>query len=485
MTRGADGGPEGGSVPSPGFAYARCSRAADGTFRIDFCDDQWGHLLGTALDDYLRAPAGAELAVALGGVLDQLQMNCAEIQLELGLPGPAGEGPGLFAAVHGLRIGGESTATLTLREAEPGELRAAPLLPGAPPPSLILVAPGPDGRLRPDFVGDGVRALIGTAEDELAGNPAAAVLLARAGTVLGLPDLPADSPLLDLSLADSRWGGRRLACRLFKGTTADGDMAAGFWVSEPERAAPHASVRHIDGLLRLLRISGVLIEHPPQKEGLARLAEEIADTPGLRRAAICRLDQGRPRLQVAAQGGRPRPPGRGDIPLSTTLGACAIAIAERRLAADWPEGLDGLYVYTPIEAADRLLGVLAIEADRDLALDGWQEELLGSYADYVAAFMAGQPARPRALRGPGRARHDETDIAGVLTARQQEVLYLLVEAGSSNRGIARSLATTEATVKVHMRAILGALKVTSRAEALQLVYQRAPGWLARMRRRHE
>ena len=194
MIGGADGGPESGSAPSPGFAYARCSRAADGAFRIDFCDDQWGRLLGTALDDYLRAPAGTELAVALGGVLDQLQMNCAEIQLELGLPGPAGEGPGLFAAVHGLRIGGESTATLTLREAEPGELRAAPLLPGAPPPSLLLVAPGPDGRLRPDFVGDGVRALIGTTEDELAGNPAAAVLLARAGTELGLPALPAESP---------------------------------------------------------------------------------------------------------------------------------------------------------------------------------------------------------------------------------------------------------------------------------------------------
>ncbi|HMR32181.1 MAG TPA: LuxR C-terminal-related transcriptional regulator [Geminicoccaceae bacterium] len=425
--------------------------------------------------------------MALGSVLDRLELDCAELELELGLVGPDSEGPHLLATVHGLRIGGERTATLDLREAEVGELRSPTwLLSGAPQASLVFAAPGPDRALRLAFVGEGISSLIGMAADEFAYTPAAAVMLARAEAILRMPDLPDDSPLLDLALADSRWGGRRLVCRLFKGTTASGDVAVGFWLSEPQRTVPHAHARHVDGLLRLLRISGVLLEHPPQKEGLARIADEIASTPGLRRAAIGRLDNGRPRLQVIARAGNNQDAvGPAEIPLSATQGACAIAIGERRLIADWSAAPAGLKLYAPIEAADRLLGVLAVEADPDLAVDGWQEELLGSYADYVAAFMAGQPARPRALRGPPQPKPDEIDIAGLLTARQQDVLYLLVEGGASNREIARSLATTEATVKVHMRAILSAIKVTSRAEAIQLVYQRAPGWLARMRQRHE
>lgn len=484
MTGDAEGGPDSGSASRPGFAYARCSRDASGTFLIDYCDGQWPRILGMPLRAYLQAPAGAELATALRGVLDRLQKDCTEVRLEFSLVGLAT--PGLLATVHGLRMGGELTATLDLREAEPSELSSA-FWPGAgaSEPSLVVVAPGSDGVLGLDFVGAGIRGLIGTAAGELALSPAAAVMLARAEAVLGSPHLPADSPLLDLTLADARWGGRRLACRLFRGITAGGDAAVGFWIAELEPTPPHAHARHVDGLLRLLRISGVLLEHPAQKEGLARIMDEIAGTPGLRRAAIGRLDPGRTRLQVIARAGRPDAAGASDMLLSSTQGACATAIAERRLVADWPEGLDGLHLYAPIEAADRVLGILAIEADPELALDGWQEELLGSYADYVAAFLAGQPARPRALRSPAQGKRDEIDIASLLTTRQQEVLYLLVEGGVSNREIARSLATTEATVKVHMRAILSALRVTSRAEALHLVYQRAPDWLARMRRRHE
>jgi DNA-binding NarL/FixJ family response regulator len=89
------------------------------------------------------------------------------------------------------------------------------------------------------------------------------------------------------------------------------------------------------------------------------------------------------------------------------------------------------------------------------------------------------------LRSPTRGRADEIDIEGLLTGRQQDVLFALVEAGASNRDIARSLAKTEATIKVHMRAILSALHVASRAEALQLVYRRASGWLARRRSRQD
>ena len=73
----------------------------------------------------------------------------------------------------------------------------------------------------------------------------------------------------------------------------------------------------------------------------------------------------------------------------------------------------------------------------------------------------------------------------LLTERQQEVLFLLVDAAAPNRIIAQRLGTTEATVKVHMRAIFDRLRIDSRAEALHLVFSSATGWLAAQRTRRE
>ena len=52
-----------------------------------------------------------------------------------------------------------------------------------------------------------------------------------------------------------------------------------------------------------------------------------------------------------------------------------------------------------------------------------------------------------------------------LTPRQQEVLGLMAQ-GKSNKQICRDLGLAEATVKIHVTAILKALKVTSRAQAI-------------------
>jgi DNA-binding NarL/FixJ family response regulator len=60
-----------------------------------------------------------------------------------------------------------------------------------------------------------------------------------------------------------------------------------------------------------------------------------------------------------------------------------------------------------------------------------------------------------------------------LTERQVEVLQLLTQ-GKSNRAISRALNLAEATVKNHVTAILKALKVTSRTEAVIAV--RHWGW---------
>ena len=60
-----------------------------------------------------------------------------------------------------------------------------------------------------------------------------------------------------------------------------------------------------------------------------------------------------------------------------------------------------------------------------------------------------------------------------LTERQMEVLALMMQ-GKSNKAISRMLDTAEATVKHHVTAILKALKVTNRTEAVIAVG--ALGW---------
>ena len=60
-----------------------------------------------------------------------------------------------------------------------------------------------------------------------------------------------------------------------------------------------------------------------------------------------------------------------------------------------------------------------------------------------------------------------------LTERQVEVLWLMMQ-GKSNKAICRALNVAEPTVKNHVTAILKALKVTNRTEAVIAVRER--GW---------
>lgn len=486
MTGGGEGDPEERRDPSLGFAYARCTMAPDGAVAVDHSGDQMPRLLGVTLTGYLASPHGAELGAAIRVVLDLLRADAAEIQVSLSLVDPSGRSRSLLANVHGLRVVDQPNATVGLREVaaaqEPpfAELARA----GALRPALMILAPRPGGGLEIAFIEDDVGRLVGVMPDKLARMPAMAVIRARAAAILAAPDFSAQSPLATLTIADSSWGGRAFQARFFRGVSGDGAPSIGLRIGEatPPDGLPRADDRHVDGLLRLLRISGILLDHPSLARGLVLLADEIATTPGLRHALIARLSG--KRLLVAARSRARHHIPLADTALSLVEGPCAEAIRGQHLVVDGSAPESGLRLYAPIEAGGEVLGVLALWADADFAVDGWQEEILCSCADYVAALLANRPARPRALReGANEGRRDEIDVAALLTPRQQEVLFSLVEAGGRNRDIAHSLATTEATVKVHMRAILGALRVESRAEALQLVYRRGAGWLARMHRR--
>ena len=64
--------------------------------------------------------------------------------------------------------------------------------------------------------------------------------------------------------------------------------------------------------------------------------------------------------------------------------------------------------------------------------------------------------------------HEERHDLGTLTARQREILSLVVE-GLSNAEIGRRLYLSESTIKQHLRAAYKALNVSNRTEAAKLI----------------
>lgn len=95
-------------------------------------------------------------------------------------------------------------------------------------------------------------------------------------------------------------------------------------------------------------------------------------------------------------------------------------------------------------------------------LDG--EVYVPSLSRNPVASEAGGPKTPCAAAPNGS--HDAP-----LTPRQREVLALMCE-GHSNKAIARILGMAEGTVKIHVTAILRAMNVTNRTQAVILAGQR-------------
>jgi DNA-binding NarL/FixJ family response regulator len=86
-------------------------------------------------------------------------------------------------------------------------------------------------------------------------------------------------------------------------------------------------------------------------------------------------------------------------------------------------------------------------------------------------LSGGRYLPPEILSGDGTTPAPPSSLDEVrLTDRQREVLALIVQ-GKSNKHICRELGLAEATVKIHVTAILRALKVRSRAQAIVAVNQ--------------
>lgn len=96
----------------------------------------------------------------------------------------------------------------------------------------------------------------------------------------------------------------------------------------------------------------------------------------------------------------------------------------------------------------------------------------------INQVMAGQSAIPlelvnAAMRSPplpGR----EADLSRLLTTREREVVELVAQ-GLTNKEIARELAISPATVKVHVERIIGKLGVADRTQAAVLATRMGAG----------
>jgi DNA-binding NarL/FixJ family response regulator len=84
---------------------------------------------------------------------------------------------------------------------------------------------------------------------------------------------------------------------------------------------------------------------------------------------------------------------------------------------------------------------------------------------YLPVEILGMPATGAAVSGPPATGATRVPADLGLTGRQSEVLALLVQ-GKPNKIICRELGLAEGTVKIHVTAILKALGVTNRTQAV-------------------
>jgi DNA-binding CsgD family transcriptional regulator len=474
-------------VAPPPFGILRIRRGGPGgRLETIFLDDSVAEITGAGVDGLVHSPAGRALLAEAEALLAMAEQGRSHGLVELMLGDATGRERRLHARLYmRIWVTGEPVITVVLHDLS-GHRAIRPIEPvEAAEPALIRLDDDGAGGLRLTFVDESIRRALGGDLAALRASPAGRAILERAAAILALDRWSAGLALNELTLPSADDPERALRARFVRTTSPDGRASVVGVVSDPGPAilGRLESARRSDGLLRLLRLSDILLERPARQEGLGRIADEIATAPGFHSVAIAFRVAHDARLEVQAHRGLAGPATGTTLWLPCDDGPGRLALEERRIVVTRRPDAASTCLYVPIIALDEVLGLLDVCAAAELPWGAWDEEIVGSYADYIAAFVTGAPARARLVTWPG-GHSDGIDIAGRLTARQCEVLLHLVEHGASNREIADRLGLVEATVKVHMREILTRLGVTSRTEAVHLVFSRAPRWLAEARARH-
>lgn len=109
------------------------------------------------------------------------------------------------------------------------------------------------------------------------------------------------------------------------------------------------------------------------------------------------------------------------------------------------------------------MGFIPKSSGRDIIVNALRLVLSGSI--YLPPEAAVGDGRPEEAALAGALAHVRTAAELGLTARQGQVLALVMK-GRSNKEICRELGLAERTVKAHVTAVLNALQVTSRTQAV-------------------
>jgi NarL family two-component system response regulator LiaR len=134
--------------------------------------------------------------------------------------------------------------------------------------------------------------------------------------------------------------------------------------------------------------------------------------------------------------------------------------ATRAILADYPQVK--IIAMTSFEQEELVHGVLAAGAISYLLKNVSADDLARAVRDAVAGRSTLAPEAARVLV---QATRPTNEPASDLTAREREVLNLVVQ-GQSNQQIAEAMVISIATVKAHVSSILSKLGLSSRAEAI-------------------
>lgn len=157
-----------------------------------------------------------------------------------------------------------------------------------------------------------------------------------------------------------------------------------------------------------------------------------------------------------------------DLMLPGTKGQTFLPVVRRRFPTV------PVVVLSALDDADTVAGVMGRGASGFISKGASSEQLL----DALRRVLAGEVYVPPGLRDAVSRSAVARDAGGGglakrfgLTPAQERVLEHLAE-GASNRQIAETLGLTEGTVKIHVSAIMRALKVANRAEAALVATRR-------------
>ena len=109
------------------------------------------------------------------------------------------------------------------------------------------------------------------------------------------------------------------------------------------------------------------------------------------------------------------------------------------------------------------LGFIPKSTAREVMLSAFNLIFSGGVYVPPEILNRSEPVTPDATSTSPKRRVSGAELG--LTERQMEVLALMMQ-GKSNKAICRALDVAETTVKIHVSAILKALKVANRTEAV-------------------